>query len=126
MTMAAISIRRLGAWTAAAGRARSVTTVVVIRTAGGAETGSPSDAFGSVALERLTGFIALPLICVLGFAVNPGLLGEGRSWIALLAAGITVTALAVILVLAAHPRAHRRARWVRCEPLCGATRAADS
>jgi uncharacterized membrane protein YbhN (UPF0104 family) len=72
------------------------------------EIGSGPTAFGSVALERLTGFIALPLICVLGFAVNPGLLGEGRSWIALLAAGLTVTALAVILVLAAHPRAAGR------------------
>lgn len=72
------------------------------------EIGNAPRAFGSVALERLTGFIALPLICLLGFTLNPGLLGEGRSWIALAAAGLTVGALGAILLLAAHPRAAGR------------------
>lgn len=79
--------------------------------------GDAPTAFGSVALERLTGFIALPLLSLIGFAIDPGLLGARRSWIALLASGITIVALVVILYLAAHPRLAGRYRhdegWTR-------------
>jgi uncharacterized protein (TIRG00374 family) len=79
--------------------------------------GDGPTAFGSVALERLTGFLALPLLSLIGFAIDPSLLGERRSWIALLASAITVTALVVILFLAAHPRLAGRYRhdegWTR-------------
>ena len=72
--------------------------------------GDGPTAFGSVALERLTGFLALPLLSLIGFAIDPSLLGERRSWIALLASAITIAALGVILFLAAHPRL---AGWYR-------------
>ena len=36
--------------------------------------GSSEDAFGSVVLERLTGFVALPLLVFVGFALRPSLL----------------------------------------------------
>ena len=79
--------------------------------------GDGPTAFGSVVLERLTGFIALPMICLFGFAINPSLLGEKRSWIALLAAGLTLLALVFILTLAAHPKLAGRFRedegWTR-------------
>jgi len=79
--------------------------------------GDAPTAFGSVALERLTGFIALPLLSLIGFAVDPSLLGARRSWIALLASGVTIVALVAILFLAAHPRLAGRYRhdegWTR-------------
>lgn len=79
--------------------------------------GDAPTAFGSVALERLTGFIALPLLSLIGFAVDPSLLGARRSWIALLASGVTIVALVTILFLAAHPRLAGRYRhddgWTR-------------
>lgn len=74
-------------------------------------------AFASVVLERLTGFIALPMICLLGFTVNPSLFSGQRSWIAILASGLTLLALVFILTLAAHPRLAGRFReddgWTR-------------
>jgi glycosyltransferase 2 family protein len=67
-------------------------------------TGSTTVAFASVALERLTGFVALPLLVFVGFALKPSLFDVDRSWVALLVAGITLGALTLILVLAGHPR----------------------
>jgi uncharacterized protein (TIRG00374 family) len=61
-------------------------------------------AFGSVVLERLTGFVALPALVLLGFALRPSLIDVDRAWIALLIAGITLAVLVVVLVLAGHPR----------------------
>src|SRR5262245_6715308 len=46
--------------------------------------GSSETAFAAVALERLSGFVALPLLCFLGFAVNPSLLESDTAWVALL------------------------------------------
>jgi uncharacterized protein (TIRG00374 family) len=68
------------------------------------ETGSTTTAFASVALERLTGFVALPLLVFVGFLLKPSLLDEDKAWIALLVAGITLGALSLILVLAGHQR----------------------
>jgi uncharacterized protein (TIRG00374 family) len=66
--------------------------------------GSSETAFAAVALERLSGFVALPIICLFGFVVDPSLLESSTAWVALLVSGITLAALAVILVLAAHPK----------------------
>jgi uncharacterized protein (TIRG00374 family) len=79
--------------------------------------GSSETAFAAVALERLSGFVALPLLCFVGFAINPSLLDSNTAWVALLVSGITLAALGVILVLAAHPKAAGRFRqhenWMR-------------
>jgi len=67
-------------------------------------TGSSEVAFGSVVLERLTGFVGLPLLVIIGFSIQPSLIDEKHAWIALLVAFGTVTALAVLLLLTGHPR----------------------
>ena len=51
--------------------------------------------FASVVLERLTGWLVLPIITLVGFAVNPGLRHLG-------------SATRVALLLAAERRAHPR------------------
>jgi uncharacterized protein (TIRG00374 family) len=61
-------------------------------------------AFGSVALERLTGFLVLPLTVLIGFAIMPSLLDDGQSWLALLVAGITLALLGFVLLAVGHPR----------------------
>jgi uncharacterized protein (TIRG00374 family) len=66
--------------------------------------GSASDAFGSVVLERLTGFVALPVLVFTGFALRPSLLDAPHAWIALLVAGATLAALSIVLFVAGHPR----------------------
>jgi uncharacterized protein (TIRG00374 family) len=80
-------------------------------------TGTPDIAFASVAIERLSGFVALPLLTVVGFAVEPSLLELDRSWIALAIAGATVVALVVILVVSGSPRLAgrfaKRQNWMR-------------
>jgi uncharacterized protein (TIRG00374 family) len=65
---------------------------------------STETAFASVALERLTGFIALPLLVFAGFALRPSLIEENHALIALLIALVTVSLLASIVFLAGHPR----------------------
>jgi uncharacterized protein (TIRG00374 family) len=50
----------------------------------GKDIDSNSTAFASVVLERLTGFITLPVLCFLGFILHPGLFGTPGSWVALL------------------------------------------
>lgn len=67
-------------------------------------TGSGTTAFASVVLERLTGFVALPLLTCLGFLLEPSLLDLDRSWIALAIAGGALVALCGILFVAGHPR----------------------
>jgi uncharacterized protein (TIRG00374 family) len=81
------------------------------------DTGSTEVAFASVVLERLTGFVALPLLTFVGFLMRPDLFGVPRSWIAIVTAVGTLLALGVILVLAADPRLAgrfvHRANWTR-------------
>lgn len=72
------------------------------------DVGDTTTAFAAVLLERLTGFVALPLLVVAGFAIRPSLLDAERSYLALVIAGGTVVFLAVILFLAGHPRAAGR------------------
>src|SRR4051794_4762778 len=77
----------------------------VLRVSRAAKTTGTSDvAFASVVIERLSGFVALPLLTVIGFALEPSLLELDHSWIALAIAGATVVALIVILAAAASPR----------------------
>jgi uncharacterized membrane protein YbhN (UPF0104 family) len=75
------------------------------------DNGDGATSFASVALERLTGWLVLPLIAYLGFAVNRGLAdvapGTGA---ALLAVTVTLAGLVVILVAAYHPRLGGRMR----------------
>jgi glycosyltransferase 2 family protein len=66
--------------------------------------GSPTVSFASVVLERLTGFVALPLLVFAGFALSPSLIDHAHAWIAVLIAVITLTLLALILFIAGHPR----------------------
>jgi glycosyltransferase 2 family protein len=80
-------------------------------------TGSGSIAFASVVLERLTGFIALPLLVFLGFLFRPSLLSNNHAWIALAIAFGTLALLGVILVVTGHPRLAgrfaERENWMR-------------
>jgi glycosyltransferase 2 family protein len=80
-------------------------------------TGSGSVAFASVVLERLSGFIALPLLVFIGFLARPSLLDNNHAWIALAIAFGTLALLGVILVLAGHPklagRFAERENWMR-------------
>lgn len=77
----------------------------VVRVARASKTvGSPSVSFGSVVLERLTGFVALPLLVFAGFALRPSLIDHAHAWIAVLIAVLTLALLALILFLVGHPR----------------------
>lgn len=82
-----------------------------------ATTRSSTVAFASVVLERLTGFVALPLLVATGFVLRPSLFDADRAWLALLVAGVTLGALAGILFLAGHPGIAGRFRdhenWMR-------------
>jgi glycosyltransferase 2 family protein len=67
--------------------------------------GEPETTFASVALERLTGWLVLPLITFFGLAINPGLRQLGRATLLALAVAIvTLVALVVVLLAANHPR----------------------
>lgn len=64
------------------------------------QTGDGPVSFASVVLERLSGWLVLPLITFVGFAVNPGLTELGTATtIPLYIAGFTLLGLALILVL---------------------------
>ncbi len=66
--------------------------------------GSSSDAFASVIIERLTGWIALPAWCALGFVLDPGLLDRSQSRLAVITGATTFGVLLSILFLAGHPK----------------------
>jgi uncharacterized membrane protein YbhN (UPF0104 family) len=64
-----------------------------------------ADTFASVVLERLTGWLVLPLITFFGLVVNPELREQGRaSAVAAIVAAGTLVALVGVLVIADHPR----------------------
>jgi hypothetical protein len=81
------------------------------------DTGSTEVAFASVVIERLTGFVALPVLTFIGFAASPELFDTSRSWIAVVIALGTLLVLGAILLLAASPRLAgrfvHRANWTR-------------
>ena len=74
-------------------------------------------AFASVAIERLTGFVALPLLTLVGIAIRPSLLDVPHAWIAIVISLITVAALLVIVVVAGSPhlagRFAKHDNWMR-------------
>jgi uncharacterized membrane protein YbhN (UPF0104 family) len=83
-------------------------------------TDSSSVAFASVALERLSGFVALPLLSLVGFVAMPSLLDGSTaraSHLALIVDGVSLAALVAILLLAGSPRLAGRFRehenWMR-------------
>jgi uncharacterized protein (TIRG00374 family) len=77
----------------------------VVRVARGSNTvGSAEVSFGSVVLERLTGFVGLPLLVFAGFAIRPSLIHHTNAWIALFVAALAIAALTLILLVAGHPR----------------------
>jgi glycosyltransferase 2 family protein len=70
-----------------------------------ASNGDRPDTFASVVLERLTGWLVLPLLTLVAMAVNPGLSRLGTaSAVALVLAGGTLVLLVGVLVAAASPR----------------------
>ena len=80
-------------------------------------TGSSDVAFASVAIERLTGFVALPLLTLVGILIRPSLLDVPHAWISVAIAGATVVALCVLLFIAGHPdlagRFESHENWMR-------------
>jgi uncharacterized membrane protein YbhN (UPF0104 family) len=61
--------------------------------------------FASVVLERLTGWLVLPVLTLVGFAINRGLLRDGHArTIALLISCGTLVLLGVVWLLLGHPR----------------------
>ena len=74
-----------------------------------AETGRSPEAFASVVLERLTGWIVLPALTFTGLALNPPFRRYGSA--TALAAGtavLTLVALGTVLFIAGHPEVGRR------------------
>ena len=68
------------------------------------ENGDGPGTTASVVLERLTGWVVLPVITLFGFAINRGLLREGNG--SRLALGMAVATLGILLVIlyaAEHP-----------------------
>lgn len=76
----------------------------------GTEIRDHSSAFASVVIERLTGWLVLPLITLLTFAFNPGLVSTKGGIIALGLAIGTLFLLSLTIYLAEHPRFGGRLR----------------
>jgi uncharacterized membrane protein YbhN (UPF0104 family) len=69
------------------------------------DTGESPGTFASVVLERLTGWLVLPVITLVGFVVNPGLRHLGTATrVALLLALATLALLVGVLAAAGSPR----------------------
>ncbi len=86
----------------------------------GRETGETPTTFASVVVERLTGWLVLPVITLTGLAVNPGLRRLGQaSTIAFATASVTLALLVGVIVLTARPgvrieeRLEHNAGWRR-------------
>jgi uncharacterized protein (TIRG00374 family) len=68
------------------------------------ETGESAVPFASVALDRLSGMLVLPLITLVALAVNPGLRELGRaSLVAAVVSVLTLVFLGGLLYAAGHP-----------------------
>ncbi len=69
------------------------------------ETGESPKTFASVVLERLTGWLVLPVISIVGFLVNPPLQQLGRATqLAVGLAFVTLLALSILLYAVADQR----------------------
>jgi hypothetical protein len=68
------------------------------------ENGETPASFASVVLERLTGWLVLPILTYVGFVINPGLahLGTATSVAIALATGTLVLLVVVLLLVASH------------------------
>jgi uncharacterized membrane protein YbhN (UPF0104 family) len=84
---------------------------------GGQSTGSMPVSFASVVLERLTGFVALPLLAFVGLALTPSLFPSRAGWLSLAIAVGALVVLAVLLAVAGSPKLAGRfvghANWMR-------------
>lgn len=73
------------------------------------DTGDSPDTFASVVLERITGWLVLPVITLVGLAVNPGLRQLGTATtVAFAVAVATLALLATTLVAVSSQRFGRR------------------
>lgn len=84
----------------------------------GQETGNFTDAFAATALERLTGWLVLPLLSAIALVIRPDLLQLGGASLAAVVLNITtLVGLVGLLWLAGHPRGAGRlvgrAGWTR-------------
>jgi glycosyltransferase 2 family protein len=91
--------------------------VRVTRLAARDQGGAPT-AFASVVLDRMSGWLILPLLCLAGLLINPTLLHLGRSSRTAVALSlVTLLALGVVLVVAGSPRLGGRlaghSNWLR-------------
>jgi uncharacterized protein (TIRG00374 family) len=72
------------------------------------ENGEAPRTFASVVLERLTGWVVLPLITLAALLINPDLLnlpgGDAASRLAIIVSVATLVLLAGVLYAAGHPR----------------------
>jgi len=68
------------------------------------ESGESPASFASVVLERLTGWLVLPILTYVGFVVNPGLthLGTATQVAIALATGTLVLLVVVLVAVASH------------------------
>jgi uncharacterized protein (TIRG00374 family) len=74
-----------------------------------ADTGSSTSSFASVVLERMTGWVVLPVLSLTGFALSPEARDMGAAaHVGLGVAAGTLLLLAIVLFLAGHPRAAGR------------------
>src|SRR5690606_29369174 len=71
----------------------------------GRDTGDFADSFAATAIERLTGWLVLPLISTIALIADPDLLGLGTaSWVAVVINIVTIVALVTLLWVAGHER----------------------
>jgi glycosyltransferase 2 family protein len=82
------------------------------------DNGDTPDTFASVVLERLTGWLVLPLITFFGLMINPELRDLGRATtLAVVIAVVTLASLVLVLVAADHPslggRFSAKGGWTR-------------
>jgi glycosyltransferase 2 family protein len=68
------------------------------------DTGESPGTFASVVLERLTGWLVLPVITIVGFAVNPGLRHLGEATGVAIAIAVSTLVLLVALLAAVASR----------------------
>lgn len=82
-----------------------------------ASNGNLPGSFASVVIERLSGFVVLPVFTLVALIAQPALLRLGpASRICLLLSGGTLAVLVVILMVASNPRGRRLAEnenWLR-------------
>jgi uncharacterized protein (TIRG00374 family) len=70
-----------------------------------ATNGETPGTFASVVLDRMSGWLILPLLCLAGLAINPTLIHLGRaSRVAIAISLVTLAALGAVLAAAASPR----------------------